>query len=64
MPEIAHQNGDPKAVVISPVLPYKSEIGLGQREEANQLAIIFGESQQLKSFCRGQQLAARHRSEA
>jgi hypothetical protein len=30
--EIAHENGNTKAVVIAPMLPHKCEIGLGERE--------------------------------
>jgi hypothetical protein len=29
IPEIAHQNGDAKAVVIPPMLPHKGKIGFG-----------------------------------
>jgi hypothetical protein len=58
--EIAHQNGDTKAVVIASGLSHKYKIGLCEREQANQLSLVFGESQQLKAFCRSKKLATRH----
>jgi hypothetical protein len=58
--EIAQQNGDTKSVVIAPVLSHKCKIGLGEREQANQLSLVFGESQQLKAFCRSKKLATGH----
>jgi hypothetical protein len=48
--------------VIPAVLPNEWDIGLAQCEEANQLSRVFWKGQQLKVFCRGEQLAAWHRS--
>jgi hypothetical protein len=48
--------------MIPAVLPHEGDIGLAQCEHANQLSRVFGEGQQLKAFCRGEQLAARYRS--
>jgi hypothetical protein len=48
--------------MIAAMLPYEGKIRLGERGQANQLALVLGESQQLKALCGGQQLAARHAS--
>jgi hypothetical protein len=62
--EVGHENGNAKPIVIPAVLSYEGDVGLTQCEDANQLSRVFGEGQQLKAFCRGEQLAARHRSGA
>jgi hypothetical protein len=50
IPEIAHHHGNAKAVVIPAVLPDKGQIRLRQRVQANQLSLVFWESQQLKAL--------------
>ncbi len=58
--EVDHQNGDAETVVTSTMLPHKGKVIARERDQPNQLALVLWKGEQLKSFCGGQQFAARH----
>jgi hypothetical protein len=45
IPEIAHQYGNAEPVMVPAVLPHEGNLGLAQREQANQLSLVFGKGQ-------------------
>jgi hypothetical protein len=50
MPEIAHQHGNPEAVVVAAMLPNKGYVGLRQRVQPNQLSLIRREGEQFNAL--------------